>query len=79
MSGITRKTVSLFANKKNIKVIEKKFSREQLFQAKEVFLTSASSFIIPIIQIDNFKINQGVVGNISLDLRQSYFDNFKNS
>ena len=62
-----------------IKLIEKKLSREQLFQAKEVFLTSASSFIIPIIQIDNHKINQGVVGNVSLDLRKSYFDNFKYS
>ena len=60
-------------------VVEKKFNRDQLFNAKEVFLTSASSFVIPIIQIDNYKVNKSVVGNISLDLRKLYFDNFNNS
>ena len=78
LSGITRNSISLFAKENNIKVVEKRYNRDQLFKAKEVFLTSASSFVIPIIQIDNNKINKGLVGNISLDLRKLYFDNFKN-
>ena len=78
LSGITRNSISLFAKKNKIKVVELKFTREELYGAKEVFLTSASSFVIPIIQIDNNKINKGLVGNISLDLRKLYFDNFKN-
>jgi D-alanine transaminase len=78
LSGITRKSISLFAKRNKIKVVELKFTREELYGAKEVFLTSASSFVIPIIQIDNNKINKGLVGNISLDLRKLYFDNFKN-
>ena len=79
LSGITRNSVSLFAKRNNINVVEKKFTRAELFEAKEVFLTSASSFVIPIIQIDNYKINQGIVGNISLNLRKLYFDNYKRS
>ena len=78
LSGITRNSISLFAKRNKIKVVELKFTREELYGAKEVFLTSASSFVIPIIQIDNNKINKGLVGNISLDLRKLYFDNFKN-
>ena len=78
LSGITRNSISLFAKRNKIKVVELKFTREELYEAKEVFLTSASSFVIPIIQIDNNKINKGLVGNISLDLRKLYFDNFKN-
>ena len=78
LSGITRNSVSLFAKRNKIKVIEKKFTRAELFGANEVFLTSASSFVIPIIQINNHIINQGLVGKISLDLRKLYFDNFKN-
>ena len=78
LSGITRNSISLFAKKNNIKVIEKKFTREELFKAKEVFLTSASSFVIPIIQVDEYEINKTIIGNISLDLRKLYFDNFKN-
>ena len=77
MSGITRNSIHLFAKSNNINVVEKKFSLTELFEAKEVFLTSASSFVIPIIQIDNHKINQGLVGNVSLDLRKLYFNNFK--
>ena len=79
LSGITRNTISLFAKRNNIKVVEKKFTRVELYEAKEVFLTSASSFVIPIVQIDNLKINQGCIGKISLDLRKIYFDYFKDS
>jgi D-alanine transaminase len=77
LSGITRNSISLFAKKNNIKVVEKKFTKIELYNAKEVFLTSASSFIMPIVQIDDQNINQGLVGNISLELRKLYFDNFK--
>ena len=79
LSGITRNSISLFAKKNNIAVIEKKFTKIELYNAKEVFLTSASSFIMPIVQIDDQNINQGLVGNISLELRKLYFNNFKHS
>ena len=79
LSGITRNSISLFAKKNNIAVIEKKFTQIELYNAKEVFLTSASSFIMPIVQIDDQNINQGLVGNVSLELRKLYFDNFKHS
>ena len=79
LSGITRNSISLFAKKNKIKVIEKKFTKIELYNAKEVFLTSASSFIMPIVKIDDQNINQGLVGNISLELRKLYFDNFKHS
>ena len=79
LSGITRNSISLFAKKNNIKVVEKKFTKIELYNAKEVFLTSASSFITPIVQIDDQNINQGLVGNVSLELRKLYFDNFKHS
>ena len=79
LSGITRNSISLFAKKNNITVVEKKFTQIELYNAKEVFLTSASSFIMPIVQIDDQNINQGLVGNISLELRKLYFNNFKHS
>jgi len=79
LSGITRNSISLFAKKNNITVVKKKFTKIELYNAKEVFLTSASSFIMPIVQIDDQNINQGLVGNISLELRKLYFNNFKHS
>ena len=79
LPGITRNSISLFAKKNNITVVEKKFTQIELYNAKEVFLTSASSFIMPIVKIDDQNINQGLVGNVSLELRKLYFDNFKHS
>ena len=76
LSGITRNSISMFAKKNSIKIIEKKFSKQQLYNAKEVFLTSASSFVIPIIEIDNSVINEGFVGHLTIELRELYLKNF---
>ena len=76
LSGITRKTIANFAKKNNYKLLEKKFTKDELLESKEVFLTSASSFVTPIIQIDNCKINNGIVGKTSIELRNLYFKNF---
>ena len=79
LSGITRKTVAEFAKLNDLKVIEKKFSKEDMFKAKEVFLTSASSFVTPINEIDEVKINNGEVGQLSVKLKKLYFKNFEAS
>ena len=54
----------------------KRFNNIELFKSKEVFLTSASSFVTPIIEIDNIKINNGIIGKTSIELRNLYFQNF---
>ena len=79
LSGITRKTVSEFAKLNDLKVLEKKFSKEDMFNAKEVFLTSASSFVTPINEIDEVKVNNGNIGQLSVKLKKLYFKNFESS
>ena len=76
LSGITRKTVSQFAKNNNFKMLEKKFTKDDMLNSQEVFLTSASSFVTPIIEIDNIKIGNGIIGNTSIELRNLYFKNF---
>ena len=77
LSGITRKTISQFAKNNNFKMLEKKFTKDEMLNSQEVFLTSASSFVTPIIEIDNIKIGNGIIGNTSIELRNLYFKNFK--
>ena len=79
LSGITRKTVAEFAKLNDLKVLEKKFSKEDMFKAKEVFLTSASSFVTPINEIDEVKIDNGNIGQLSIKLKKLYFKNFESS
>jgi len=78
LSGITRKTIAKFSKLNDLTVIENKFSKDEMLNAKEVFLTSASSFVTPITEIDNVKINEGVVGEMSIKLKTLYFKNFQN-
>ena len=76
LSGITRKTIANFAKKNNFKMLEKKFTKDEMLNSQEVFLTSASSFVTPIIEIDNIKIGNGIIGKTSTELRNLYFKNF---
>ena len=78
LSGITRKTIAKFSKLNDLTVIENKFSKDEMLNAKEVFLTSASSFVTPITEIDNVKINEGIVGEMSIKLKTLYFKNFEN-
>tara|TARA_B100000674_G_scaffold87426_1_gene60546 strand:+ start:271 stop:1119 length:849 start_codon:yes stop_codon:yes gene_type:complete len=78
LSGITRKTIAEFAKKNDFSLIERKFTKDELFHSNEVFLTSASSFVTPIVEIDNIKINNGIIGKTSIELRNLYFKNFMN-
>ena len=76
LSGITRRTISQFAKNNNFKMLEKKFTKDEMLNSQEVFLTSASSFVTPIIEIDNIKIGNGIIGKTSIELRNLYFKNF---
>ena len=78
LSGITRKTIYEFAKNNNFKLLEKKFTKDEMLDSKEVFLTSASSFVTPIVEIDNVTINNGIIGKTSIKLRSLYFKNFLN-
>ncbi len=74
LAGITRDTILNCAKNKNIKVDEKKISLNDIKDCKEAFITSASSFVTPVIQVDNMKINSGKVGKFSNLLRKTYLE-----
>ena len=72
LKGVTRTSLLKIIKKTKLKLIEKQFTHKQLFNADEVFLTSSGSFITPILKIDNKKINNGKIGNITLKLAEMY-------
>ena len=53
------------------------FTKKQLYSADEVFVTGATSFVTPIIKIDNKKINNGKIGPISRKLSKMYVDELR--
>ena len=72
LKGVTRTSLLKIIKKTSLKIIEKQFTHKQLVNADEVFLTSSGSFITPILKIDNKKINNGKIGNITLQLAEMY-------
>ena len=74
LAGITRDSILNCAKNKNIKVEENKISLDNIKDCKEAFITSASSFVTPVIQVDNIKINSGKVGEFSNLLRKTYLE-----
>ncbi|MBX2835529.1 MAG: D-amino-acid transaminase [Gammaproteobacteria bacterium] len=74
LSGITRTAVLKFASETGMQVEEKPFSIEDAYQAKEAFITSASTFVMPVVNIDNRPVGAGQPGPVALRLRQIYIE-----
>ena len=72
LNGITRRRLIELAKAKGIKVEERYFTIDEAKQAREAFLTSTTSFVTPIVEVDETVIGNGKPGTISLDLRTAY-------
>ncbi len=74
LKGCTRHKLISIVKKKKLKFEEKKFSIKTLLSADEVFMTSATNFVMPIIKVDNHKISDGKPGQITLHLRDEFIN-----
>ncbi|MEH6405027.1 MAG: D-amino-acid transaminase [Sneathiella sp.] len=78
LSGITRASLLNLLEKRDIKIELRAFSVEELKSAREVFLTSSSSYVQPVVKVDDRVIGNGEPGSISLELRsifKAYLEN----
>lgn len=72
LSGITRQAVLKFARNAGYTVIEEPFTIEAARQSSEAFITSASSFVMPVVNIDGVALGDGTPGPVSTELRKIY-------
>ena len=72
LNGVTRLVMLNQCEKMNIETVETPFTAVELLDADEAFLTSTTSEIIPIIEVNGQKIAKGLVGAITTKLQQSY-------
>lgn len=72
LGGVTRATVLNLAEKAQIRVRQEAFDVKRLKSAKEAFVTSATSFVKPITEIDGAKIGDGGVGPVAKRLYSDY-------
>ncbi|ATX64764.1 D-amino-acid transaminase [Roseinatronobacter bogoriensis] len=74
LHGITRAAVLRFAREAQMPVEERSFTVEEAKSADEAFVTSASTFVMPVVQIDGVTLGEGVPGPMALRLREIYIE-----
>ena len=72
LSGITRMKVIELAKKRKFKINQRPFNVKEAIEAREAFLTSTTSLVMPVIAIDGIKVGNGKPGKISLELSALY-------
>ncbi len=74
LHGITRAAVLRLAAEVQMEIEERPFSIEEAKAAAEAFITSASTFVMPVIEIDGVTLGNGQPGPISKRLREIYLE-----
>ena len=74
LHGITRAAVLRFAKEAQLQIEERSFSIDEAKEADEAFITSASAFVMPVVEIDGVTVGEGVPGPVSRRLREIYLD-----
>jgi len=72
LKGITRQAVLEIAAAEGLPVVERPFTVEEAYGAREAFLTSTTNFMLPIVRINDRTIGDGRPGPVLGRLRQLY-------
>ena len=74
LHGITRAAVLRFAAEAQMKVEERPFTVDEAKAADEAFVTSASTFVMPVVEMDGAAIGSGAPGPVARRLREIYLE-----
>ena len=74
LHGITRASLLRYAKHRQMTIEERPFTVDEVKAADEAFVTSASTYVTPIISIDGVNIGDGAPGKHALELRQVYIE-----
>jgi D-alanine transaminase len=74
LAGITRAAVLRFAREAQLKVEERAFSIDEAKAADEAFITSATTFVMPVVEIDGVALSGGTPGPVARRLREIYLE-----
>lgn len=74
LPGITRQTVMKLAAEHGLTLVERLFTVEEAKAAEEIFFTSATTFVMPVVAIDGEIVGGGQPGPLARELRRLYFE-----
>lgn len=72
LNGITRVKILELCKQLNIPYEEKAFTVDELYEADEVFISSTTSEITPVIEVEGRTIGAGIPGPLTVKLQQEF-------
>ena len=72
LHGITRGAVLALAREAQMKVEERPFTIEEAQDAAEAFITAATTYVTPVVEIDGVELGDGKPGPLAARLRELY-------
>ena len=79
LPGVTRGLLIKLLSQNNLKVIESDIYQSDLINADEVWCSSSTNAVVPIVKVDDNIINDGKSGNVSMkvyEIAQDFITNF---
>ena len=70
LSGITRNLVLQLARKHHIRAEEREIKETELLTAQEIWLTSSTKEIVPVVELNGNRVGSGKVGELWMQFRQ---------
>jgi D-alanine transaminase len=77
LHGITRTAVLRLAVETQIEIVERPFTIAEAQAADEAFVTSASSFVMPVVKVDDVALGDGQPGAVTRRLRAIYIEEMR--
>jgi D-alanine transaminase len=74
LAGCTRRALFRLSKEHGVKIEERLFTPEEAYEADEAFLTSASQFVMPIVEIDGKRVGGGQPGPVTRKLRDLFLE-----
>jgi D-alanine transaminase len=79
LPGVTRRAVLRLAALEGISLEERPFTVAEALAAREAFMTAASAFVLPVVEIDGVPIGDGRPGPIARAFRGLYIEEARSS
>jgi D-alanine transaminase len=79
LPGVTRRAVLRLAATEGVRLEERPFAVAEALRAREAFMTAASAFVLPVVEIDGAAIGDGRPGPVARAFRDLYIDEARKS
>lgn len=79
LTGVTRRAVLKLAETQGVRTEERPFTVKEALAAREAFMTAATAFVLPVVEIDGIAIGDGRPGPVACTFRALYIEEARQS